>query len=624
MDKNEKYILILEKLKEKDSSGEKLAFELNVTEKTLSNYISTINNYFEGSCKIFRVNNKYSLLIKNEDFFEKYNDLIVDYCSYKDNEYERKQTIISLLIEGSTTFEQLSNSLFLSTTTLNHIMNELRKELNEFRLKIVGKTNVGISLVGEEFNIRRLLIERYPYVYHFQTLPNELTKAIDKIKNRLNLDIDSYRKLSFSTSVVLNRLNNHHELDHKVEFENVILQSNDYKEVKEIKKFIEVHYPNVDNNKEVLPIVMQLMGRRASFVDEIINDEDEKLIGKIIKSTIKDVEDLYQITIAESLFTKDIQLHIKHLINRLLFEVSIDNVESIEIVKQFPFAYELSKILGDNVLKFIGIKPSIEELGYIAIYFSVYLEKLERTLIDYKKIAIVTDKGLSIQKLLLNHINHLLGEELTIDIITEFNNKQLTDCYDLVISTMILDIENENYIYLEKSYDLNLLKFKIEKFLMLREHNEKNMVTQNVLLNILLENDFIKLKEAVDYEDAFGRMISHLSLNEETQEELMHQLIIRESKKSTVFGKIAFPHTTYNGEQLIFKIGTLSNELKDYPDLNLIILLVVPKHYTNEKKLIKLYEEILSITSNKYLQNKIQENMDFEAFIYLLKQEMGD
>ena len=38
---------------------------------------------------------------------------------------------------------------------------------------------------------------------------------------------------------------------------------------------------------------------------------------------------------------------------------------------------------------------------------------------------------------------------------------------------MILDIENENYIYLEKSYDLNLLKFKIEKFLMLREHNEK-------------------------------------------------------------------------------------------------------------------------------------------------------
>ena len=39
---------------------------------------------------------------------------------------------------------------------------------------------------------------------------------------------------------------------------------------------------------------MQLMGRRASFVDEIINDEDEKLIGKIIKSTIKDVEDLYQ------------------------------------------------------------------------------------------------------------------------------------------------------------------------------------------------------------------------------------------------------------------------------------------------------------------------------------------
>ncbi len=624
MDINEKHIWIIENLKEKDISSEKLAFEINVTEKTLANYVSNINNYFQGSCKVYRTNNKYTLLIKSEVFYEQYVDFINFHRNYKNNVYERKQEIIYQLLENETTLNELSEVLYISTTTLNQEIKNLRLEISAFNLEIIGKPNVGIKLIGEEFNIRRLLIEKYPNIYDSNDLPKSVAYSIEKIKNNLNLDADSYRKIRIATCVVLNRLSRNYSLNHNMEFENVIIQSHDYREIDEIKSYIKIHYPEKDSNKEVLPIVMQLMGRRASFIDEIINDEDERLIKRIIKATIKDVEDLYQICIDESLFTKDIQLHIKHLINRLLFEVTIESGEPIEIVNRFPFAYELSKILGDKVYEYIGIKPSIEELGYVAIYFSVYLEKLEQAFDEYKKIAIVTDKGLSIQKLLTNNIRHLLGEELSIDIVNDIDIEKLTHSYDLIISTIESDVEYENFIYLDKFYDFNLLKFKIEKFLIFMEYNSKDNMTKKVLTNTLLESDFIKLNETVNYKNAYEELLNSISFEKNMRLDLMNQLNHRESKKSTVFGKMAFPHTTYSKERLIIKIGILENNLKEYPNLKLLILLIVPKCYDNEKKLIKLYEEILSIASNKYLLKKVNQSMDFEEFMSLLKQEMGD
>lgn len=622
MNTNEKQLWIVEKLKTKDISSEKLAFELNISEKTLSNYVSVINHYFQNTSKIVKNNNKYSLLIKDERYFDLLNQFIEDNKYDEKEQYERKKQLLYYLLIKDRTIDELSELMYLSTTSLNQVLKELRLETGSFHIDIIGKTSVGIRLEGTEFNIRRLLIEKYTDIYDSNQLTTETCEELKKIKQHLNLDNTSYNKVVTATKIVFARLKLGKYNSKFVEFESLIAKSTDFKEINGIVAIMHKLYPNVNTDKEVLSIVMQLMGRRASLVDELINDTDENLIQQIIEHTIQDVDELYQIKLDESLFTKDIMLHIKHLMNRLLFNVNIDNVESFDIVKQFPFAYELSKILGENVYKAIGVRPSIDELGYIAIYFSVYLENLEKSLVNYKLIAIATDMGLSIHKFLSTNLKTLLGEEIQIDILKLQDVDEKRHDYDLIISTTHHDKQYDNVIHLDNVFNLQLLKFKIEQYLIFKDNRGMDVLQQNVLLGSMLENNFVYLTSNASYQDVIEEMVTELSVSQDEQLIIQENLLIREDKKSTVYGEMAFPHTSYSGNKLMVKAGIITKHIEEEPHLKLVILLITPNESVNDAMLIKLYEEILSVASNKYLLSKLNSETSYESFINILKLEM--
>ena len=80
-----------------------------------------------------------------------------------------------------------------------------------------------------------------------------------------------------------------------------------------------------------------------------------------------------------------------------------------------------SRILGENITKHIQINVSEEELSYLTIYFSIYLEKVEKEVKSISKVAIITDFGLSIQKLLQNNIMKIFGPNVEIVIIEQSN-----------------------------------------------------------------------------------------------------------------------------------------------------------------------------------------------------------
>ena len=83
----------------------------------------------------------------------------------------------------------------------------------------------------------------------------------------------------------------------------------------------------------------------------MINEQDQTILNSIIENTIKDINFYYTIKIDEQLFSNDIKLHIKYLINRLIFEINIHNDLIDEVKKRYPFAYELSKVLAENIEK---------------------------------------------------------------------------------------------------------------------------------------------------------------------------------------------------------------------------------------------------------------------------------
>ena len=147
----------------------------------------------------------------------------------------------------------------------------------------------------------------------------------------------------------------------------------DYKNIAFVKSYLNQTYKDIDANKEMLLIVITLLGRRASILNELITSSEATIIQEIIDGTIRDVYEYYGIELDNKLFTKDIRLHIKYLINRIVFNMNINDESVSNMNERFLLLLSCQNI--ENITKHIQIQVSEEELSYLTIYFSIYLEK---------------------------------------------------------------------------------------------------------------------------------------------------------------------------------------------------------------------------------------------------------
>ncbi|SUM31091.1 putative regulator of sorbitol operon [Staphylococcus gallinarum] len=146
---------------------------------------------------------------------------------------------------------------------------------------------------------------------------------------------------------------------------------------------------------------------------------------------------------------------------------------------------------GENITKHIQINVSEEELSYLTIYFSIYLEKIEKEVKSISKVAIITDFGLSIQKLLQNNIMKIFGPNVEIVIIEQSNfDESSVNNYEIIISTIRLNRLFNKIIYLENVFDEQKLKLKIEQFLIYKDLNHKNVFNKSVIVDLINSEDF--------------------------------------------------------------------------------------------------------------------------------------
>ncbi len=69
MELNKKHLKIVEVLISDHISAEKLSHLMNISQRTLSNYVAQVNDYFEGTSQIMKEHNILSMLIRDENQF---------------------------------------------------------------------------------------------------------------------------------------------------------------------------------------------------------------------------------------------------------------------------------------------------------------------------------------------------------------------------------------------------------------------------------------------------------------------------------------------------------------------------------------------------------------------------
>src|SRR5699024_9095489 len=263
------------------------------------------------------------------------------------------------------------------------------------------------------------------------------------------------------------------------------------------------------------------------------------------------------------------------------------------------------------------------ELGFLSLYFSVYLEQLEQQIREIQSVAIVTNEGLSTSKLLKNNLRKIFGTHLEVNVFNEdaLENENIKE-FDLIVSTIWTSRLFNKVIYIENILDTQLMKLKIEQFLVYKDVRNKKLFNQSVIVDFIEEKDFYHFEKQDYYQDVIRFLAEELIREEKVDHTFTKRIIAREQAKSTVTGKLGFPHVSHDQQGIFIKIALIDTSLRDYPDVKIVVLLATPDETGNEAALIRLYEEILAISTNSYILEKMTKDTDYASFAHILNQEM--
>lgn len=623
---NKKHLSIIEILQKENISIEKLSHKLSISQRTLSNYINQLQMQFEGTISIIKQHHEFSMIVLDETvFFNIFKKLKLSISESLNEIEEREERVFCYLLNnGVCTIDDIADELYISKSVVHNTLNEIKNIIKNYKVEIKGTQNVGLRIEGNEIEIRKVLIECFSNPYQNMELPEQIIHVLKDIEKDFNLDSATSERIKLSTKVMLSRLKEGYNIQQNVQIDERVFESEDFMAVSNIKEYILNHYEVQFPNLEILLIVFQIIGRRASIIDEIINERDQSTLNNIVKNTIDDINFYYTIKIDEQLFSNDIQLHIKYLINRLIFDINIQNNLIDEVKTRYPFAYELSKVLAENIEKELKIKVPLNELGFLSIYFSVYLQQLEQKFKEIKTIAFITNQGLSSSKLVTVQLKKIFGQQIEVKVMNE-NEMQLSDLdkFDLTVSTIKNNRLFNKIIYIDNILDEQALKLKIEQFLIYKDVNNRNLFNQSIIVDFIKESDVYHINESMNYEDVIQYMAQEMIEEGKVDDNFSQRILEREKSKSTITGLLGFPHTSHYMDNIWVKFVILDQPLLDYETVKVIVLVATPENEVNEAVLIRLYEEILAITANSYIIKKINSDTDYIALAHILNKEMG-
>ncbi|WP_353421482.1 BglG family transcription antiterminator [Staphylococcus delphini] len=620
-----KHILIIDTLLKTNEAEDRLAFNLNISIRTLANYLTQLQDYFQGSITISRLHGKVDLHVINEDEFNMLYEVLSQEIK-EENEQEDKliyEIYQHLLSKEVHKIDDIADAFYVSKSAANKLLGRLKDLLSPYNIDVEGIPNVGIKIQGSEFQIRKSLLEIFTeYIKeNIDTISKQILKDISR---KYRLEETTERRLFDAFSVSEQRLQYGNKISGKINQDEELYKAQFFEDFRHIKDQWLEEYSIVYPDDEVLLMVLQLIGRRATLLSFLNESNYHTLLEDIIDKTIKDIEYYYSIKIDPEIFSFDIKQHLTYMINRLIFNINIENHLIDDIQQRYPFAYELSKVLAWNIEDKFDVDVPINELGFLSIYFSVYLAEIERRIREVGSIAVITDQGLSITKLLVSNLKNIFGEHVHIDVFTvDELDKSILEDYKLKVSNVNLNKMFNEIIYIGDILDTQQLKAKIEQFLIYKDVKSRKFYSDSEIVNNTSNKDFTLLtKSNHSYEELVIQMVDELIAEGRVEASFKDSILNREAQRSTAYQKVGFPHADYDGEETYLKIGLIHDA--DSEDLQMIILLAIPNNVQNDAAIIRLYEEILAVSSNEYLLNKINNINNYVDFARLLNNEMRE
>ncbi|MFL8905890.1 BglG family transcription antiterminator [Helcococcus kunzii] len=622
---------IIKDLKYSKMSIKEISEKQNVTERTIRNDIKAINEElrpFESEL-LKNKDGNYFLFINDGKIFNEFEKQELLNFEFDFSEPRDRIAYISLRYLFSAKYiksEKFLDEMFISRSSMQNDMKDVRELLAKYNLDFDVKPNYGLKLIGEEKDIRNAisyLLNKVNENKYYSTI-DDFSLIFDKgilkkiyniiVKNINNSDVKlsdfALNNLVIHIAIAIRRIEINQYFEKKLN--NEFTHTSEFEIAKKIVNDIEREFSLDFPIDEVYYITMHLLGTKLILNKNVktISSKDDIKILDLATKMIKAVDKEMRVNLIKDpeLFNSIVQ-HLKPSIYRYNNNMNIRNPLLSSIKANYPSAFDAAKIASKVIEEELGIKFNEDELGYIAIHLGA---AIERDKLNYKiaRTLLVCTTGLGSSKLLKYKLESRFSDKIEIVDTTEFYNidKYRDKSLDLVIST----VPFKSQLDVPVIYITDILgdtSFgEIDNFI-----NNFNMSKDFEFLNmndIYLDLDFSTKEEVLKY------LTDEIVKKGKTPESLYESIMEREHIATTSFGNnVAIPHPIEPiAKETFITIGILKNPIIwSDKKVQLIIVLNVAKNTAQNYD--SMYKLLLQIIDNdKDVKDLINSNSAKELY----------
>ena len=584
-----------------------LAENFGVSERTIRNDVRDINCLLvEYGAEIVRNHHhELTLLVSDENRFKQF----IEEEILKDNAHpvEKEDRVIYLvrkflLSQTYHKLEDLADELYVSRSTAQNDLKDVKVVLKKFDIKVVTRPNYGLILQGDEQQIRNaiseLLFERFGRNFinmnqHEWLLDGEKMSFIYEALIRslkeytINISDIALNNLVIHIAIAYRRI-----IDQKIIPEGKgqwidLTEEFEYKIAQEILKEIETKLNVTFPPLEVSYVTMHLLGTKLNHK---VHSSDVDPLGQLVHEIIDKADKTLNLRVAndKELYSA-ILLHLKPAVHRFKYEMNIRNPMLDAIKANYPLAFEASVIASQVIENHLNIKINEDEIGYIALHFGAAIER-RKMVVKPPNILVVCASGLGSAQLLLYKMRRKFGHRINLLEAVEYHNlnAEVLEDVDHILSTIPLpDSINTPWTLVSDIFgdkDMDVVEDIVSE-------RSDFVMDQFLDKDLMFTHMDFKTPEAV-----IGFLSKVVLENNMVDEDIKESVLHRESVASTAFGQlVAMPHPIESMSQTTFlTIATLKNPIDWYgKQVQLVILLNVAKEL--EYSLEPLYKHLISL-----------------------------
>lgn len=524
-----------------------------------------------------------------------------------------------LMTNEPTAMTTLKARYFLSTTELRQLLEELVGWLHPFDIELSIKPGIGISVVGNELNIRRALaalpheektiglIEKEMRPYEVNMLKHLLITFSEE--HTLSFTDESIQRLLVHILLMVKRVKLKQPLHFPKEEVLAMQQKDIYPMILTLKKAIESLFTLSLKDDEVVYLAMHILG---SKLDQLPRSHDffhlesrqqaeeftALLIEQLSEKTMMDFhqdKDLYD----------GLHVHVYATMHRLRYDLPVNNPLTKEIKQLYPFLFDLLINIVTKLEPTLGFTVPEAEVAYLTLHFQAALERLDSEQPKEMSVVIVCHMGIGVSEILKVRLSRAFP---TLIIKAALQERELKtylkkEPVDLIVSTVPVEVKVPPSVIVtpllndDDQANLRMWADKVE------QHEKEKHVSLKTFIHpgfVFVHQSFEHPYELIEY--VTNRMVQAGVVDKDYP----HQALLRERKASTAIGGgVSIPH----GDPSFVKQSTIAlvtlKEPIDWEDEPVSLVFVLALKQEDKDKHRAIYQQLGLLTEQPDKQLRI-------------------